>query len=249
MLQTSSFWLQRWHRKILTRTGCHFPAWHGDGDDKVGDASGKHGLDCSSRAAFIDLSKSREPANPPGRSVGRPVGRPADALSFQLKDRIQAIKRNVNRSSADRLIGSSRSLSRETYVDLFQFLLISRYVARVSANPSKLLAIYPFFCFLLTCSLLVFSPSVTFSSFLSLPLFLSHSHSHSNLFERIIHARVILEMHSREEGSAAIHRVRHSLYFIFCYRLVFFSLAIIRRTAGAHIFCREAVRCKSQLYS
>lgn len=34
----------------------------------------------------------------------------------------------------------------------------------------------------------------------------------------------MLEMHPREEGSAAIHRVRHSLYFIFCYRLFsFFS--------------------------
>jgi len=32
----------------------------------------------------------------------------------------------------------------------------------------------------------------------------------------------MLEMHSREEGSAAIHRVRHSLYFIFCYLLFFF---------------------------
>lgn len=67
--------------------------------------TGKHGLDCSSRAAFIDLSKSREPANPPGRPVG--------VLSFQLKDRIQAIKRTVDRSGADRLIGSYRSLSGE----------------------------------------------------------------------------------------------------------------------------------------
>lgn len=37
------------------------------------------------RAAFIDLSKSREPANPAGQY----------ALSFQLKDRIQAIKRDA----------------------------------------------------------------------------------------------------------------------------------------------------------
>lgn len=51
---------------------------------------GKHGLDCSSRAAFIDLSKSREPANPPGW--------PAGVLSFQLKDRIQVIKRSESES-------------------------------------------------------------------------------------------------------------------------------------------------------
>lgn len=113
------------------------------------------------------------------------------------------------------------------------------YVARVSRRSSKLLAMYPFFCFLLASR---------FSSTPSLLFFLSHPHSHSNLFERIIHARVMLEMHSREEGSVAIHRVRHSLYFIFCYFLFFF-LAIIRRIAGAHIFCRGAVRCKSQLYS
>lgn len=62
-----------------------------DGDDKVGDASGKHGLDCSrARAAFIDLSKSREPANPAGRLAGE--------LSFQLKDGIQVIKRGARRS-------------------------------------------------------------------------------------------------------------------------------------------------------
>jgi len=34
----------------------------------------------------------------------------------------------------------------------------------------------------------------------------------------------------------------------FCYPPYSFFLAIIRRIAGAHIFCREAVRCKSQLY-
>lgn len=108
-LWTSSFSLQCWHRKILTRTGCHFPAKHGDGDDKVGNANGKHGLDCSSRAAFIDLSKSREPANPPGRPDGQ------CAILPIIKDRIQVIKRNVNRSNVDRLIGSSRSLSRECW--------------------------------------------------------------------------------------------------------------------------------------
>lgn len=71
-----------------------------DSGDKVGDASGKHSLDCSrARAAFIDLSKSREPANPAG------------ALSFQLKDGIQVIKRDAHRSKvANRLIGSIRRI-------------------------------------------------------------------------------------------------------------------------------------------
>lgn len=161
-------------------------------------------------------------------------------LSFQLKDRIQAVKRNVNRSSADRLIGSSRSLSRD--VDLFQYFLVSKYTShacRAYQNYSR-------------CILSFVSSRVSFlllSSSLLFLFFLLHPHSHSNLFERIIHERVMLEMHSREEGSAAIHRVRHSLYFIFFCYLLFFFLAIIRCTAGAHIFCREAGRCKSQLYS
>lgn len=93
-----------------------------------------------------------------------------------------------------------------TYSNFFSFRDTSH------ASPSKLFTMYPSFCF--------FSRLVSTLS-LSLFLFLSRPHSHSNLFERIIHARVMLEMHSREEGSAAIHRVWHSLYFIFLF--IFYS--------------------------
>lgn len=120
-------------------------------------------------------------------------------------------------------------------VDLFQFLLVSRYVAR-DVEPVKI-ARGCNLTFVSSRFVSFLSPAVYLSSSLSF-FYLSRPHSHSNLFERIIHARVMLEMHSREEGSAAIHRVRHSLYFIFCY-LLFFFLAIIRRTAGAHIFLVE----------
>lgn len=94
------------------------------------------------------------------RSQENRLIRPAGALSSQLKDRIQAIKRNVNRSSADRLIGSSRSLSRECRpIPISSRFEIRR--ARVS-NPSKLLAMYPFFSFLLASR---FSPSLLLSFF------------------------------------------------------------------------------------
>lgn len=75
----------------------------------------------------------------------RPIGQSVGALSFQLKDRIQAIKRNVKRSSADRLIGSSRSLSKECR----PIPISSRFEIRRErvSSPSKLLTIYPFFCF------------------------------------------------------------------------------------------------------
>jgi len=85
-IRASSFWPQRWRRKILTRTGCHFPAKLRDGDDKVGDASGKHGLDCSSLGQLLLIFPSQE--NRPNPS-DRPNGRSADVLSFQLKDRIR----------------------------------------------------------------------------------------------------------------------------------------------------------------
>lgn len=118
-----------------------------------------------------------------------------------------------------------------TYSNFFSF----RDTSHATSSPSKLLAdvTSPLFLLVSSRSSLPLSTSLLLSLF-----FLSRPHSHSNLFERIIHARVMLEMHSREEGSAAIHRVRHSLYFIFCY-LLFFFLAIIRRTAGAHIFLVE----------
>lgn len=80
----------RWRRKILTHPADAIfrRGTTKRGDDKVRDARGN--TVCTvPRTAFIDLSKSREPANP----LDRPTGRPA--LSPQLKDRIQAIKRSM----------------------------------------------------------------------------------------------------------------------------------------------------------
>lgn len=131
-------------------------------------------------------------------------------------------------------------------VDLFQFLLVSRYVAR-DVEPVKI-ARGCNLTFVSSRLVSFLSPAVYLPSSLSL-FFLSRPHSHSNLFERIIHARVMLEMHSREEGSAAIHRVRHSLYFIFLLPSILFSRHYSTHCGCAYFFGREAVRCKSQLYS
>ena len=64
--------------------------------------------------------------------------------------------------------------------------------------------------------------------------FLLHLHSHSNLFERIIHERVMLEMHSREEGSAAI---RPSTTFALLYFFFLLSSILFSRHYSTHCGC------------
>lgn len=126
-----------------------------------------------------------------------------------------------------------------TYSNFFSF----RDTSHACRTYEKLLAIYPFYCFFSRLVLLFPTPSLLRSFF-----FLPRPHSHSNLFERIIHARVMVEMHSREEKGPrrfTEYDIRSTLFFVTFYS--FFS-PLFDALRVAHIFCRE-VRCKSQLYS